>query len=720
MPYWQLHMRTINKQTGRRVTPSTPIQSSANLTKGRPSGAELIVAALSRQLSEQFKVTFDSPYTTTLQFDAEDPVETPLMSAMLRSQLIANWPETLASRGRLAKYQLLTSVGRPDRPTVSAFLLLARSRERESVTSSLRTYRLKGPLAPLRELGAPIVSAPWVLPHLQSDLAILAQVGHLLDDESSSAVADRLMRSFKGLPNEPLVTGRLEAEWLSALAAVLPGIEGDRLTTVSRWLLELATQSTDPLLLQSMDRCIRNLTWRDMDPGERGNWLAFIKDYLPRLSERQVVAVAVAESMSPLLPSEISRITTETFRATGSILHAALVLNLAEHPDSADVAKISQLIVNAVVDVRAKAAAGRFGYGSLRLGHLLATAAQEYDDLTVWRTVKETLTDKSAPLEMKGDILDQLARRPVATPTSITAGLDDKVTASSGVQFFASPSRFAGAWLRFRAAHQLGNGDELLSDLVGLATDPDAASRIEAARSLPDLLERLEPETVSVAGLLISQDISPDVMSQGAYVLPALLERSPQTMHARLIRRIAQLISSPGDIVPLAVLTGIQKFVSVVDASLMPRIEAVARSHLARPTRDAAQRLVRKAGRSMKPQSLVAIIVGSRSDLEVVQKAADTARPSSACANELRVISAHRAPDLLESYVSGALERGVKVFICAAGLAAHLPGRRRVEDDLAGDRHPDARPARRWPRRAAVDRPDAQGRARRDCRRGPG
>jgi 5-(carboxyamino)imidazole ribonucleotide mutase len=75
----------------------------------------------------------------------------------------------------------------------------------------------------------------------------------------------------------------------------------------------------------------------------------------------------------------------------------------------------------------------------------------------------------------------------------------------------------------------------------------------------------------------------------------------------------------------------------------------------------------------MAGQSFVAIIVGSRSDLDVVQKAADTLN-SLGVDNELRVISAHRAPDLLDSYVAGALERGAKVFICAAGLAAHLPG----------------------------------------------
>ena len=72
-------------------------------------------------------------------------------------------------------------------------------------------------------------------------------------------------------------------------------------------------------------------------------------------------------------------------------------------------------------------------------------------------------------------------------------------------------------------------------------------------------------------------------------------------------------------------------------------------------------------------EPFVAIIVGSRSDLEVVQKAADMLSRLQV-RNELRVISAHRAPDLLESYVSDAIARGAQVFICAAGLAAHLPG----------------------------------------------
>jgi 5-(carboxyamino)imidazole ribonucleotide mutase len=69
----------------------------------------------------------------------------------------------------------------------------------------------------------------------------------------------------------------------------------------------------------------------------------------------------------------------------------------------------------------------------------------------------------------------------------------------------------------------------------------------------------------------------------------------------------------------------------------------------------------------------VAIVVGSRSDLDTVQKAA-TLLEQLGVRSELRVLSAHRAPDLLEEYVADAIRRGARVFICAAGLAAHLPG----------------------------------------------
>lgn len=71
--------------------------------------------------------------------------------------------------------------------------------------------------------------------------------------------------------------------------------------------------------------------------------------------------------------------------------------------------------------------------------------------------------------------------------------------------------------------------------------------------------------------------------------------------------------------------------------------------------------------------SLVAILMGSRSDLPVMGKAATVLREFDVSA-EVRVLSAHRAPEALAAYVAEAESRGVEVFICAAGMAAHLAG----------------------------------------------
>ena len=70
---------------------------------------------------------------------------------------------------------------------------------------------------------------------------------------------------------------------------------------------------------------------------------------------------------------------------------------------------------------------------------------------------------------------------------------------------------------------------------------------------------------------------------------------------------------------------------------------------------------------------LVAVVMGSRSDWETMQPATTTLEEL-AISHEVRVLSAHRTPAALDAYVMDVEERGVRVFIAAAGGAAHLAG----------------------------------------------
>jgi 5-(carboxyamino)imidazole ribonucleotide mutase len=73
------------------------------------------------------------------------------------------------------------------------------------------------------------------------------------------------------------------------------------------------------------------------------------------------------------------------------------------------------------------------------------------------------------------------------------------------------------------------------------------------------------------------------------------------------------------------------------------------------------------------PSPLVGVIMGSRSDYQVLESAIEILRELQ-IPHEKRIVSAHRTPDWMFEYASTAEKRGLHVIIAAAGGAAHLPG----------------------------------------------
>jgi 5-(carboxyamino)imidazole ribonucleotide mutase len=75
----------------------------------------------------------------------------------------------------------------------------------------------------------------------------------------------------------------------------------------------------------------------------------------------------------------------------------------------------------------------------------------------------------------------------------------------------------------------------------------------------------------------------------------------------------------------------------------------------------------------MDEKPLVGVIMGSKSDWDTMRHASETLTQF-AVPHETRIVSAHRTPQLLAEYSTGAAERGLEIIIAGAGGAAHLPG----------------------------------------------
>jgi len=78
---------------------------------------------------------------------------------------------------------------------------------------------------------------------------------------------------------------------------------------------------------------------------------------------------------------------------------------------------------------------------------------------------------------------------------------------------------------------------------------------------------------------------------------------------------------------------------------------------------------------------LVGIVMGSESDMEAMEKAAGVLRERG-IPHELKVMSAHREPDVVAEYAKSAKSRGLRVVIAGAGISAALPGAVAAHTDL--------------------------------------
>ena len=105
---------------------------------------------------------------------------------------------------------------------------------------------------------------------------------------------------------------------------------------------------------------------------------------------------------------------------------------------------------------------------------------------------------------------------------------------------------------------------------------------------------------------------------------------------------------------------------------------------------------------------IVSIIMGSTSDLPVMEKAAQLLNDLHV-PFEMNALSAHRTPEAVEEFAKNARQRGIKVIIAAAGMAGRPARRHCCQYHTAGNRGSRKRVCTRWRRRPLLHHPDASG-----------
>jgi len=89
--------------------------------------------------------------------------------------------------------------------------------------------------------------------------------------------------------------------------------------------------------------------------------------------------------------------------------------------------------------------------------------------------------------------------------------------------------------------------------------------------------------------------------------------------------------------------------------------------------KDKTLKLVKKGKVTKIKKPLIGIVMGSKSDLPIMEKAFEILNDFNV-AYEAKIVSAHRTPDLMKRFVKSAEKKGIKAIIAGAGGAAHLPG----------------------------------------------
>jgi hypothetical protein len=550
-----------------------------------------VASGLASWLEQEFDGRFEDPTTSSMTFRQEDPVQTPLIGALLRAEVLGDWQLTREARKRLGRYQLLASLGEAQRAPVSALHLLRRSGDVKGLARALRWYRAEGPLPPLREFGDAIARMPWVETTLQADLTALRGSADLMGQTAANMALARVLVSLGSIV-DPRQNVRLESEVNAAVASLL-SVAPDGHGSAAKKYLPVVEGTNDVLFLQSVGPVLERIDWNRVPRPVLKEWSEYCKRHLAGVDDHRFPATALVRSLPA--SDELHAAALDAWRRQPDLLTAANVLVLRRAPSSL-VRRVIPLAIGELDRIRADARAGTHGFGAYIDAPLLLTQVLlDYPGYAGWRVLSAFLRDPVVAPSKKTGPIREILRRSAEVPASIHRSLAAWVRKE--VQYAQIPmetvDEFKGAVLRLRFRYRARPAEVLLTELLLLATSEARSARHEAAETLPFVGDQVAPATLLTLALTLSKDDSWEVRGPASSILPRLASLADAALAGLVWSNLQTTLRDPGAIVPLWVLNRL-----VLDSppDLPPEIVAVvgelAEHHLSSSVRAAARNVM--------------------------------------------------------------------------------------------------------------------------------
>ncbi|MFB6610238.1 hypothetical protein ACFCVO_07965 [Agromyces sp. NPDC056379] len=536
---------------------------------------------------DAFEKRFDSTSGARV-FAREAPYERGY-SVLLIAELSGSVSRIRSERESLGKVLLVSS--RQDvHATAEAVKLLRQAKATKPLESAVRWLRGQGPSNVLRIDSERILERGQRLANVtEADLIVLAaSADYLLPEDLRLAV-----QIAANYPNAERRAGQagwsIQDKMWKAISKLVEDSGEDEFVAVLA-IEALESGEVNQPMSTTIGQALEKLDWAlvTSETAKRfKTWLQMLPDASDR-DENEYVRFVLRERFPneavALLPSPVGRL--------------ALLADegLGDGQDASDIDKASLELSQFLKAEAANSIDGRISFGGTSTADVAAAFAIRFSDDRVWETLTEYLSDARVHAQLKQRALDRIASFSNAVPQNIQSRLKSSwagvIDSKRDDGMFGEPPLpvFAAA---VRAGGSIGaiTEQDALDSVMALAAANEQA-RIQAARTIPYVLDLGDPTWGHTLLLQMARDSNPDVRAAAGQSMVLSL-RANSGLNGAVHERVLTLLSEDGIRVPLGVLHGIQRAVSTTDlpdtlTDLMKHVARVAESHT-------VPRVVRKA-----------------------------------------------------------------------------------------------------------------------------